>query len=285
MNAPQPVVKQGRKWTQVLDGARTIFMRDGFEGASVDDIVREAGVSKATLYSYFPDKRLLFLEVAKIECQAQSEAAVSSIETSGDIREGLTVAARRMVRFFTSDVGMQVYRIVVGESQRFPEIGREFYAAGPAVVREILKKFLQKGIDEGRLQIDDLDLATDQFPELCKAGIHLQLAIGLRESVSEDEIDRAANLLVAAWEMQNQIGIISDPKGFAVSHDFQILDGCRTFVKFRQQRSGKGLNSDLNFLHAGLRHQIQFRPGSGGPDFREHPQVLFQSNQFLKNFF
>ena len=64
MNAPHPVVKQGRKWSQVLDGARTVFLRDGFEGASVDDIVREAGVSKATLYSYFPDKRLLFMEVS-----------------------------------------------------------------------------------------------------------------------------------------------------------------------------------------------------------------------------
>ena len=66
MNAPQPVVKQGRKWAEVLDGARTVFLRDGFEGASVDDIVREAGVSKATLYSYFPDKRLLFLELSLI---------------------------------------------------------------------------------------------------------------------------------------------------------------------------------------------------------------------------
>jgi len=206
MNAPQPIAKQGRKWDQVLDGARTVFLRDGFEGASVDDIVREAGVSKATLYSYFPDKRLLFLEVAKIECQAQSEEAISSIETSGDIREALTMAARRMVRFFTSDVGMQVYRIVVGESQRFPEIGREFYASGPGVVREILKGFLQKGIDDGKLEIDDLDLATDQFPELCKAGIHLQLAIGLRDSVSDEEIDRvvagAVDVFLGRYEVR-----------------------------------------------------------------------------------
>ena len=189
MNAPT-AIKQGRKWDQVLEGARTVFMRDGFEGASVDDIVRVAGVSKATLYSYFPDKRLLFLEVAKTECQAQSKAAVTSIETSGDIREALTTAAGRMVRFFTSPVGMQVYRIVVGESQRFPEVGREFYNSGPAVVREILRNLLQKGIDEGKLKIDDIELATDQFPELCKAGIHLQLALGLRHSVSEEEIDR-----------------------------------------------------------------------------------------------
>ena len=65
MNAPHAVVKQGRKFDQVLDGARKVFMRDGFEGASVDDIAREACVSKATLYSYFPDKRLLFIEVQR----------------------------------------------------------------------------------------------------------------------------------------------------------------------------------------------------------------------------
>ncbi len=206
MSAPQPVVKQGRKWSQVLDGARTVFMRDGFEGASVDDIVREAGVSKATLYSYFPDKRLLFLEVAKIECHAQSEAAIAQIEATDDVRDALAQAATRMVRFFMSDVGMQVYRIVVGESQRFPEIGREFYAAGPARVREILKSFLQRGVDEGILAIEDLDLAADQFPELCKAGLHLQMAIGLRDRPSDEEIDRvvagAVDLFLCKYEVR-----------------------------------------------------------------------------------
>ncbi|MGI9393134.1 MAG: TetR/AcrR family transcriptional regulator [Boseongicola sp.] len=190
MNAPGQVIKQGRKWDQVLDGARKVFMRDGFEGASVDDIVREAGVSKATLYSYFPDKRLLFLEVAKCECKAQSDAAIAQIEATGDIRQALAQAAGRMVRFFMSDVGMQVYRIVVGESQRFPEIGQDFYNSGPAMVRQMLAQFLTKAVADGKLKIDDIDLAADQFPELCKAGLHIQMVLGLRKSVTDEEIDR-----------------------------------------------------------------------------------------------
>lgn len=205
MNAPQPIVKQGRKWSQVLEGARTVFMRDGFEGASVDDIVREAGVSKATLYSYFPDKRLLFLEVAKIECRAQSEEAIAQVEATDDIREGLTQAATRMVRFFTSDVGMQVYRIVVGENQRFPEIGREFYDAGPGRARGILRDYLQRGVDDGKLAIDDVELAADQFPELCKAGIHVQMALGLRDRPTDAEIDRvvagAVDVFLCKYEL------------------------------------------------------------------------------------
>ena len=190
MNAPAHVIKHGRKWDQVLEGARKVFLRDGFEGASVDDIVREAGVSKATLYSYFPDKRLLFLEVAKTECAAQSDAAVAQVEASGDIREVMTTAAKRMVRFFMSDVGLQVHRIVVGESQRFPEIGREFFESGPARVHAILRQYLQKAVEDGELEIDDIDLAADQLPELCKAGLHLKMVLGLREAPTEEEIDR-----------------------------------------------------------------------------------------------
>lgn len=190
MNAPHAVVKQGRKWDQVIDGARKVFMRDGFEGASVDDIVREAGVSKATLYAYFPDKRLLFIEVAKLECQAQSDDAVAEVQANDDVRQALTKAARRMARFFMSDVGLQVHRIIVGESQRFPEIGKEFYECGPARVHAKLHQFLQKSVETGRLKIEDIDLAADQFPELCKAGLHMQLVLGLREPPTEEEIDR-----------------------------------------------------------------------------------------------
>ena len=54
MNTQAPILRKGRKVDQVLAGAREIFLRDGFEGASVDDIARASGVSKATLYTFTP---------------------------------------------------------------------------------------------------------------------------------------------------------------------------------------------------------------------------------------
>ena len=191
MTAPE--VRRGRKFDQVLEGAREIFLRDGFEGASVDDIARTACVSKATLYSYFPDKRLLFLEVAKAECRAQSDHAAARIGASGDVREVLREAAGRMVRFFMSPVGMQVFRICVAESVRFPEIGREFYESGPKMVHDLLRQFLIRAAEDGRLSIDDPDLAAAQFPELCKAGLHMQLVLGLRDGFTDEEIDRVVD--------------------------------------------------------------------------------------------
>ena len=67
MNDTQTIVRTGRKFDQVLRGAREVFLRDGFGGASMDDIARQARVSKATVYSYFPDKRHLFVEILTAE--------------------------------------------------------------------------------------------------------------------------------------------------------------------------------------------------------------------------
>ena len=188
---PQPRdVRKGRKFDQVLEGARTVFMADGFEGASVDDIAREAGVSKATLYSYFPDKRLLFMEVANSECERQSQTAVDTIDMSAAPREVLCAAGRHFVRFLTSKFGQQVFRICVAESDRFPEIGQAFYQSGPQRMRTVMGAYFQEAMERGELKIDDVTLATDQFAELCKADIWPRLMFGVIRTVQDEDIDR-----------------------------------------------------------------------------------------------
>ncbi|MEL6959559.1 MAG: TetR/AcrR family transcriptional regulator [Pseudomonadota bacterium] len=182
-----PQVKRGRKFDQVLEGARKIFMSDGFEGASVDDIARAAGVSKATLYSYFPDKRLLFMEVAKSECIRQADMAMETIDMSEPVADVLTQAAWQMVEFFTSEFGQRVFRLCVAESDRFPELGREFYESGPALVRAKLMEFMKIGMSRGELEIEDLPLAADQFGELCKADLFPRLVFSI-----DNNFDHAA---------------------------------------------------------------------------------------------
>jgi AcrR family transcriptional regulator len=190
MNAPTVAIKKGRKYDQVLEGARDVFLKDGYEGASVDQIARTAGVSKATLYSYFPDKRMLFLEVAKTECGNQADRATADMDTAAPPREVLTVAATHMLGFFLSDFGQQVYRIIVAEAGRFPSLGREFYDAVPMAVRATMMRYFGEAIARGELAIDDLELAADQFPELCKASLHPQLILGVKSRFTEAEVKR-----------------------------------------------------------------------------------------------
>lgn len=194
MNATSQV-KRGRKFAQVIEGARTVFLRDGFEGASVDDIAREAGVSKATLYSYFPDKRLLFMEVAKGECRKQAEDAAEFEDGNATPEKVLTIAGRRIIDLTISDIGRSVFRICVAEADRFPEIGREFYQSGPGLARQRLVDYLERAVARGQLKIEDIPLAAEQFVELCKADVQMRRLFHPDETFTakrRDEIIRGA---------------------------------------------------------------------------------------------
>ena len=203
---PKDQIKRGRKFDQVLKGARDVFMREGFEGATVDDIAQMAQVSKATLYSYFPDKRILFMEVAKSECARQTDQAVEEIDFSDPPSVVLRGAARRMVSFLVSDLGQRVFRICVAEGERFPELGQEFYAQGPGRGREILKDYFRIAIGKGELAIDDLDLAADQFLELCKSDLFPRMVFGISKTFSAAEIERvvggAVDVFLARYGVQ-----------------------------------------------------------------------------------
>ncbi len=189
----QPIIRKGRKFAQVLDGARMVFMRDGFEGASVDDIAREANVSKATLYSYFPDKRLLFIEVARAECERQTMEAKALIGDMHDPVTVLTVAGNKLVEFFLSPFFLRVYRVCASESDRFPEIGQQFFDSGPALARARIMTYLQDAEACGDLVVDDKELAADQFIELCKADVFPRALFGVGDPATQAERDRVVS--------------------------------------------------------------------------------------------
>ncbi|QIE40844.1 TetR/AcrR family transcriptional regulator [Meridianimarinicoccus aquatilis] len=190
MNNQSPKIKKGRKFDQVVAGARDVFMREGYTGASVDSIAKAAGVSKATLYSYFPDKKLLFLEVAKTECLRQSETAMVQAHSGASTEETLTDIARRMTGFVLSEFGQQVFRICVAESERFPELGRTFYRSGPELARARVVEFLNCATERGDLAIEDVELAADQFAELCKADLFQRVVFNMPGKVTQPDLDR-----------------------------------------------------------------------------------------------
>jgi TetR/AcrR family transcriptional regulator, mexJK operon transcriptional repressor len=184
--------RKGRKIDQVLQGARAIFLRDGYDRASVDDIARAAGVSKATLYAYFPDKRLMFLEICRAECLRQTADAEASFGEGMTVREMLAIAADRIAAYMMSDYGQRMFRIVVAESERFPGIGEDFYRTGPGYIHDRLVWHFRHHVQAGSLTIDDLDLAADQFMQLCKAMIHEKLLFGMATAITQTDIARSS---------------------------------------------------------------------------------------------
>ena len=127
-------LRRGRKFDQLLDAARKVLLRDGFERAVVNAIAREVGVSKATIYAYFSDKQLMFLEVARTECLGQIEATEAATDPALPVGTALQIAAERIADFQMSDYGQRMFRIVVGEGERFPDLAQQFHEAGPGPI-------------------------------------------------------------------------------------------------------------------------------------------------------
>jgi len=196
MTATDQSIRRGRKFEQVLEGARKVFLRDGFSAANVDDIAREAGVSKATLYSYFPEKRLMFSEMMRLECLRQAETAISEINLDQPIERVLFDAACHAIEMMTSDFSIRIFRICVAEAERFPELGTAFYESGPMMARAQLMFHLGQVVAEGKLQIEDLEIAAFQFSELCKVWLFDRALFTPATHPTPAERDRVARAAV-----------------------------------------------------------------------------------------
>ena len=197
MGEIDPDTRPNPKRQQLIDGAYKVFMEHGFEGASVDEIARAAGASKATLYSYFPDKRQLFEAVVQSRCSQQRPVMCSGAPDQ-PIGDTLRRMAHTFASFLHSPAAQEMFRICIAESGRFPDLGRAFYEAGPAEARARLVEFFQGAAERGELAIEDPVIAADQFAGLCKSGGFLRALLGA-PLVADTEIDRVAEEAVKTF--------------------------------------------------------------------------------------
>lgn len=168
MRKVSPITK-GRKFKQVLEGARKVFLREGYAGASVDDIAGEARVSKATLYSYFPDKEQMFSEVFRAELLQETDEPLIPVPTDRPAVEALPLIVEALAARMVSGSAVRAYRMRVGESARFPDLAREYHDATYRRQRDALRQFLERGVRRGELEIEDMELATEQLIALAAA--------------------------------------------------------------------------------------------------------------------
>lgn len=187
-----------QKYAQVLAGARRVFLSDGYEGASVDDIAKAAGISKATLYRHFPDKAALFSAVLAQECRTQAELHPELCYHDRPFAEFLLDLARDVLNFTLSDFGQAIFRIAVAESGRFPQVGATFYDTGSEMNRIRLAPALRLAVERGELMPLDPDYAAHVFYGICKAGLaHRRLFKGY--TPTGEEIEHHARLTVETF--------------------------------------------------------------------------------------
>jgi AcrR family transcriptional regulator len=192
------------KRRQILDGARRVFLAQGFDGASMGEIARAAGVSKGTLYVYFDSKETLFEALTLAERGSLAEALFRLDEHDPDVRAVLRRLGLSFLDAMIRPDHISSVRMVIGAADKFPRFGRAFFESGPECGQRRLAAYLDRQVEAGRLAIEDTPTAARQFLDLCASGVLKRLLFGAADAPpSPDEIsrnvDQALHMFFAAY--------------------------------------------------------------------------------------
>jgi AcrR family transcriptional regulator len=196
MQAAQiPVTPRGQaRRTAMIQAAKAVFLEHGYERTTLDMVIDQAGGSRRTLYECFGDKAGLFRAVIELhthELLEQLQALPSSTDAP---EETLKDVARLYLRMLLSPEAIGMYRLLVAEAPKFPELGQAFYLAGPLSIRQHLTQYLISQHRCGTLHVPDATIAARQFVGLIKSDHQLGALLcppteNCLEQRSEAEID------------------------------------------------------------------------------------------------
>jgi len=186
---------------RIVAGAAEIFVRDGYEGASMAQIAEAARVSKGTLYNYFPSKQALFEAFVRERCAGLVEQLFG--EADGPAPLGVPAelgrVGRIMLRMMMSPDGLAIYRVVVMEATKFPELAQAFYNAGPRTMTDRMAAWLARQIEAGTLRAHDPKFAAEQFFALTQARLLMQARTNAAFVPTDAEIDFVVDGAVAVF--------------------------------------------------------------------------------------
>ena len=192
-----------RKRRAILEAATALFLRTGYLGTSMDEIAALARVSKQTVYKHFADKESLFAAIVTAAVDAAGDPVLDDMTTlaeSDDLAADLRTLARRQLGSVLQPQLMQLRRLVIGEANRFPELGRAFYERGAGRSTAALADAFERLTARDLLHAHDPELAAAHFNWLIMAApVNRAMLLGDDAIPSAAELDRYAEGGVRAF--------------------------------------------------------------------------------------
>lgn len=196
------------KAAQVMEAGSKLFTEHGFGAVSMDQVAKTAGVSKATVYAHFQSKEQLFVAIVRAACLSYAENIMPEVRDATDMRAALTRIGRSIAGFLTAPRTMAIYRVIVAEGPRFPDLARRYYETGPRTFKRLLTQYLVEAAGHGDLKMDNPRLAAEQFCQMVRGPLYMQVLLGIvddPESLSVDTVvDGAVEVFLRAYGPNSQ---------------------------------------------------------------------------------
>ena len=193
--APSPGRREARRESRreaILDIARQSFLEHGYAATTMSGIAAQLGGSKGTLWSYFASKQVLFEAVLERATDEFRDELSLILQRTGDVRAALLRFSRQFLRKLTQPDAIALFRLVVAEAGRFPEVGEIFYERGPGRTRMLLARYMADAMADGSLRKGDPAVAALDLTGLCMSGCHLRLLVGASTGPERGDLDRDA---------------------------------------------------------------------------------------------
>lgn len=156
----------------MVGAARTLFLRQGYAGTTMDEIAALAGLTKRTVYNNYVDKDALFIEVvAEVTSYAGEFARGLHGEftvgiTAANLRASLDALGRRLALGIVRREVIAIRRLLIGESRSFPALARQYFERAPGQVLDALALGFEHLGERGLLRVADARRAAGQFAYL-----------------------------------------------------------------------------------------------------------------------
>jgi AcrR family transcriptional regulator len=196
------VDEDSAKRRQILSGASKVFMDLGFDGASMGEIARAAGVSKGTLYVYFADKSRLFEAIVEQEMLDQKKVDFN-FDPQRDVATTLRQFGQAYIKLLCRPGGGSAIRTVMSIAERMPDVGRKYYEHVLENTINRLAAYLEVRVKKNEVAIPDCQLAASQFMNMCQASLFLPFIFQAAPPPSTERmaqvVESAAQLFLAGY--------------------------------------------------------------------------------------
>lgn len=182
----------------ILEVASAAFLRHGYRGASVNEMSRQSGISKETIYRYFNNKEELFAAVLDQELDNYQRGIekLDEVDLDREPAEVLTQVGSMMLKLLLRERTMALRLLIFNAGTRQPEIGRLYNERGPRKAFAALQRYFERLQQRGMQSPCDSDELTDDFLAVLLHKAILQHELNLKERLAANDIDAYVQGLV-----------------------------------------------------------------------------------------
>ncbi|WP_262266116.1 TetR/AcrR family transcriptional regulator [Microvirga yunnanensis] len=172
---------------QILDGARQVFLLNGYAGTSIDQIINQSGVSKGSIYHHFDSKDALFRALIAAEAERIARALPSVDQDDPDPCSALRQIGLAVLETLNNPATIATLRLIIGALGRFPGLGEEFLRNSLGQTAEQIAAYLDLRASAGSLRIRSSRAAAEEFARQFMAHVMERVLVPHKPCLTEAE--------------------------------------------------------------------------------------------------